>query len=515
MSRQQVAIKNSAMGLISQIVTLIFQFWTRSIFVKYLGVELLGISSTFSSILNTLSLAELGFQSAVVYSLYKPLANDNKEKVNEIVNVLKVIYRSIGIFFIVVGIICCPFLKFVLSGVEISITIYLIFIIHVLNSSCSYFLAYKRALFHADRKGYITKAIDTVMTIIFSLIKVIAVIKTSDYIIYISLTTLQTIVSNTFVNVVSRKRYPYLRRTKFNVSIFRDIWDNVRSLFVGKIASYVYFSTDNLVISAVVGTVSVGYLVNYTTIISSMKTLTDSILSPIAPIIGNMIAEGDDPVKHEKVFRTYSYIRYVIACIAVIPIIVLLQGFISVWIGEEYLLSDIIVWLCCFDLYIHLVHSSLCDFIYGNGLFKADRNIEIAGAVSNLTISIILVYKIGMKGALIGTIISQSIFWIGRSNLVYKKCFAEVKKGLARYWLRNVVYLGLFFTVSYLMTIVYKHIQVETFVIKFIIGGICSEVIIVITQVIVFGRTNEFKQLESMVLNIIRSRIRSVIGNRK
>ena len=84
MSRQQVAIKNSTMGLISQIVTLIFQFWTRSIFVKYLGVELLGISSTFSSILNTLSLAELGFQSAVVYSLYKPLANDNKEKVNEI-----------------------------------------------------------------------------------------------------------------------------------------------------------------------------------------------------------------------------------------------------------------------------------------------------------------------------------------------------------------------------------------------------------------------------------------------
>lgn len=506
MSRQDIAIKNSTVGLLSRLITLFFQFWTRRIFVQYLGVEMLGISSTFSSILNTLSLAELGFHSAVVYSLYKPLADNDYDKVNEIINVLKVIYRSIGILFIVTGMICCPFLRFVISGVEISGTVYAIFIIQMLNSACSYFLAYKRSLFHADRRGYITKEIDTGMTIVFSLIKVIVVIKTSNYIAYITLTTLQTIISNVFVHIMSRKNYPYLRRTQFNVGIFKDIWSNVKALFMGKIAGYVYFSTDNLVISSIIGTVSVGYLVNYTTIISSIRSLTESILGPICPIIGHMLAEDSDTVKHEKIFRSYSYIRYVIACVTIIPTIVLLQSFISVWIGKNYLLPVSIVWLCCFDLYIHLVHTSLCDFVNGSGLFKEDKNIEIAGAVTNLVTSIFLAYKIGMVGVLIGTIISQMLFWICRSNLVYKHCFGEVKSGFVKYWSVNLVYALLFFIVSFTMSLVYQKINVDSFVLRFVIGGIGCEVVILITHFIVFGRTEEFKQLESIVLYILKKK---------
>lgn len=504
MNKRQAAIKNSTVGLLSQLIILFFQFWTRRIFVKYLGVELLGISSTFSSILNTLSLAELGFHSAVVYSLYKPIVENDHERINEIVNVLKVIYRSIGIFLIAGGLICCPFLKYVLSGVEISATVYLIFLIQMLNSACSYFLAYKRTLFHADRRGYITKELDTGMTILFSLIKIIVVVKTSNYIAYISLTVLQTIVSNLFVHMISRKAYPYLHRTRFNVVIFKEIWNHVKSLFAGRIASYIYSSTDNLVISAVVGTVSVGYLVNYTTIISSIKTLTGSILSPISPVIGNMLAENSDSVDNEKIFRIYTYIRYVIACTVLIPTIVLLQSFVSVWIGQDYLLPVTIIWLCCFDLYIHLVHSSLCDFINGSGLFKEDKNIEIAGAVTNLAISIILAYRIGMVGVLIGTIISQTVFWICRSRLVYKKCFGEVKNGLSKYWITHIVYIGLFLLVSFLMSIIYQRITIDLFVLRFIIGGICCEAVTMIIHLIVFGKTEEFRQLKSIAGNIVK-----------
>ena len=504
MGRRQIAMKNSAMGLLSQIIILFLQFFTRSVFVKYLGVELLGIGSTFSSVLNTLSLAELGFHSAVVYSLYKPLAENDHEKVNEILNVLKVIYRSIGIFFLIAGILCCPFLKYILSGVEMSATIYLIFFILMLNSSCSYFLAYKRSLFRADRRDYVTKGVDTAMTIVFSVVKVIVVIKTSNYIFYILLTTLQTISSNSLIHLVSRKRYPYLQKTIFSKTIFQDIWENVKSLFIGKIAGYVYSSTDNLVISAVVGTVSVGYLVNYTTVTSSIKTLAGSILAPIAPVIGNMIAEDSDSKKHEQIFRTYSYIRYVIACVTLIPTITLLQSFISVWLGDRYLLSDSIIWLCCIDLYIHLVHSSLCDFINGSGLFRADRNIAIVGALSNLTISIVLVYKIGMIGVLIGTVISQSMFWICRSHVAYKNCFGEVKNGLSKYWFQNIAYFVLFFMESFCLSAVYQHIQVGSFIVRFVIGGICCEAVTLIAHYMIFGRTYEFKQLKSIVLSIMK-----------
>lgn len=508
MGRQQTAIKNSTVGLLSQIISLAIQFLTRSIFIQYLGVEMLGISSTFASILNTLSLTELGFQAAIVYSLYRPLIENDYHQVNEIMNVLKSIYRFIGCFLIFGGFVCCPFLKFILSGVEVSKTIYLIFLIQVSNSACTYFLAYKRALFHADGKGYINQAIDTVTNIVFSLLKIFVVIKTSNYVYFVTLTTLQTIISNLFINIAIHKKYSFLRKTKFNVGIFKGVWENVKHLFVSKIAFYIYSSTDNIIISTVLGAVSVGYLVNYTTIINSIKTFTGSVLSPITPIIGKMLAEEKDAEKNEKIFRSYTYIRYVIACATIIPIIVLAQSFISAWIGEQYLLSDLIVWLYGMDLYIHLVHTSLCDFINGSGLFKADRNIEIVGAVSNLAVSLVLVYVFGITGVLIGTIVSQGAFWILRSIVVYKNCFRDVKKGFAKYWATNAAYIVLFLIMGILLTMVYQKIKISSFIIRFIVGGILCEIIILLVHIIIFGRTDEYKQMKGMAMNILNKLIK-------
>lgn len=508
MGRQQTAIKNSMVGLISQVIVLIIQFLTRTIFIQYLGVEMLGISSTFSSILNTLSLTELGFQSAVIYSLYKPLLESKHDQVNEIMNVLKVIYRFIGCFIIVAGVICCPFLKYVLSGTEITKTIYLIFLIQVSNSACTYFLAHKRALFNADGKGYFTQTIDTAANIIFSLLKIVVVIKTSNYIYFITLTTLQTIISNLCVNIAVRKKYSFLRKTKFNFGFFKSIWGNVKNLFVSKIAFYIYSSTDNLIISSVLGPVYVGYLVNYTTITYSIKIFTNSILVPITPIIGNLLAEEKNTEKNEKVFKSYTYIRYVIACATIIPLIVLAQSFICVWVGEQYLLPNVILWLYGFDLYIHLVHTSLCDFINGSGLFKADRNIEIIGAVTNIIVSITLVYAFGVTGVLIGTIASQLVFWICRSIVVYKNCFNNVKNGLTKYWATNAVYLGLFLIICIIMTMVYQRINISSFIVRFIVGGVCCEIIILFSHIIIFGKTDEFKQMKSMITSILNKLLR-------
>ena len=180
-----------------------------------------------------MSLAELGFQSAIVYSLYKPLSEGDEEIINETVNVLKVIYTTIGCFFIVSGIALLPFLTYLLSGVEVNATVYVIFIIQLMNSACSYFLAYKRSLLYADRKEFMAKSVDMVLNIIFSILKIIVVIQTSNYIAYISLTTLQTIVSNLLIHIISWRIYPFLHKTTFNIQIFKNVWGYVKNLFIG------------------------------------------------------------------------------------------------------------------------------------------------------------------------------------------------------------------------------------------------------------------------------------------
>ena len=506
MNRSKIAIRNSTVGLISQMVAVIFQFVTRSVFVKYLGVELLGISSTFSSVLNTLSLAELGFQSAIVYSLYEPLEKKNFNRINSIINVLKVIYRVIGIFFIVAGIAFSPFLKYILSGVEITRTVYLIFYIQVANSACSYFLAYKRSLLYADKREFMTKIVDTAMNVLMNVLKIIVVIKTSDYIIYISLTTMQTILSNLIIHALSRKVYPYLHKTKFDVSEFKKIWENVKNLFVGKIAYYIYTSTDSLVVSTFVSTVSVGFMVNYVTVINSIKSLTNSLLNPVTPIIGGMLATEDNTVKKVSIFNLYTFIRYIFASAIVIPTIVLMQSFISIWVGDEYLLSGVIVVLYGTDLFIHIVHSALCDFINGSGLFGQDKNIEIVGALCNIVGSIVLAQFMGIAGVLAATVFSQVIFWIGRSLIAYRYCFAECKSGLRNYWLRSGLYIGLFYLLTGFCTLLYRQINIENSILRFILGGICCEAVIGVTLLIIFFRSFEFKQLINLVKKLTSKR---------
>lgn len=498
MNRSSLAIRNSSIGLISQIIAVIFQLITRKVFVQYLGVELLGISSTFSSVLNTLSLAELGFQTAIIYNLYKPLATNDEEQINNTVNVLKIIYRCIGVFFIVAGVVCLPLLKYILSGIEISGVVYAIFLIQVANSAFSYFLAYKRTLLFADRREFITKIVDTVLNVVINLIKIYVVIKTSNYIIYISLTLTQTILSNLIIHMIAKKIYPFLHKTKWDYELFKKIWDNVKNLFVGKLAFYVYSSTDNIVVSALVSTVSVGFMVNYTTIISNLRTLANSIFSPITPIIGNMVAEQGDQKNDEYVCRLYSFVRYVIACMIIIPVIVLIQDFISVWVGKEFLLSDLIVWLYCLDLYIFFVHGPLCDFISVNGLFKEDRNIEIIGAACNLVSSVILAKIFGITGVLIGTVFSQIVFWIGRSLIAYRKCFQSEKKIFVSYWIRNLKYMVCFVFMCVMLTKIYQWLPLNTFIVRFICGGVLCEVSIMMGLVLLFRKTDEFKSVSNI-----------------
>lgn len=495
MDRKTLALRNSSIGLASQIVAIVFQFITRSIFVKYLGVELLGISSTFSSVLNTLSLAELGFQSAIIYSLYKPLANNDHESINKIIGVLKIIYRCVGIFFIVAGVICLPLLKYILTEVEINRTVYIIFIIQVANSASSYFLAYKRSLLFADRREFITKIVDTVMNVTINILKIIVVIKTSDYVIYITLTTIQTIASNLIIHIVCGRIYPFLKRTPFDIQIFKSIWNNVKNLFLGKLAFYIYSSTDNIVVSALVSTVSVGFMVNYTTVIANLKTLANSIFNPITPIIGNMVA-SDDKADTEKIFQVYTYVRYVLSFVIITPTIVLIQDFISVWVGSKYLLSNLIVWLYGLDLYIFFVHGPLCDYINTNGLFKDDRNISVVGAICNIVSSIILAKICGISGVLLGTIISQSVFWILRSRTVYKKVF---KSNLTSYWLRNLQYAALFIVMTALLGKMYSLVSISNFLVRFMCGGIMCEIISIVVLQIVFGRTMENVYLKNIV----------------
>lgn len=504
MTTGKAIFKNSMMGLVTQILQILLQFITRAVFVRFIGIEVLGISATCAAILNTLSLTELGFQSAIVFDLYKPLRYGDKEQINDIINIFKTVYRFIGIFIGIAALVCMPFIGKMMKGVDMTPFVYAIFLMHVTDTVCSYLLAYKRALLYADQREYISKSIDAAFSIVMSIIKLIVLVVTRQYLIYLAFQIAQTIISNVFVHVICHRYYPYLHKAPINRDEFVHIWGNVKNIFLGKLAGYVYGSTDNLVISAMVGTISVGIMSNYTTIIQSIKGLCASVLTPLAPIIGNMLAQTDRGDDKERSFLLFSHVRYIIASIMIIPTVLLIDEVVKVWVGAGFLLEKTVVILLVSDFYIDIVHSSCCDYIMGAGLFREERNIELIGAVLNLSTSIAFTFLLGLKGVLIGTFISQVFFWISRSIVVYRHCFKMKSDAIIRYWLKNIYMILIVVADIILARTIYSLITSELFIVRFLVGGVLCELIFTASYFIFLRPLWEQRTLIKTLAEIIK-----------
>jgi len=497
-SRKQSAIINSTIGFISLLIPLLLQFYYRKVFLEYLDIELLGLSGTFTSILSTLSLAELGFQTAIVYCLYKPLKDNNFKEINDILNVLRIIYNFIGIIFIIAPFTILPFLHYLLKDVETTSLVCTYFIIISLNSSLSYFLAYKRCLLFADQKEYISKIVDLVINVTFSIIQIILIIQFSNYLLVLCIDVIRVIISNVIILFICKKIYPYLHNTIFSWEVFRKIWYYVKDIIVLRFAAYIYTSTDNLIISSLISTVKVGYFANYTILTQKMTMIANGMLTPIGPIIGNLLLEKDKN-NVESVFRTYTFIRYIIASCIVVPSIILINDLIRIWLGSEYILSKNILYLLMLDVYINLYYTACCDYMGASGLFKIDKSIALIGAIINIGLSIIGAINVGLEGVLYGTIISQIFFWISRSYITYKFCFGifSIKK-YSLYLTRCIIHIC--FTV-FLIYFIQNNDFIPNNLTDIIIYGGFIALIVIISIFIAFWKTPEVTFIKLNFIN--------------
>jgi len=495
LNRRKIILKNGFAGLTGQIISEFLQFVVRIFTLRYIGVEVLGISATFTSILQTLSLTELGFQMAVVYYLYQPLSQHDEKKINQILIILKRVYEVVGTVFICISIACIPILKYILKDIDITTTVMAYYIIMSMNIACTYFMAYKRALLLADQKDYISQTVDCLFNVIISIFKIGVIILFRNYIIFLLLQTIQTVGANIVIQLFCKRKYSFLCTSKFEMSIFKSISKDVKNVFMGKLAGYVYGATDNLIISSFIGAVYVGYLSNYIVFITAIKKALGSMFYAMTSIIGNMLTEKSEIKNKERTFRMYSYVRYVLASMIVIPWILFADDAVRILYGAQYILSDFIVILLAIDLYIHIVYTPCCEYINGSGYFKIDKDIAMLGAGINIITSIYFVLKMGVAGVLVGTVLSQVFFWAGRSSIVYLKIFGLSKEVYFKYISINVKWIiALIFQIT-LFSIIRNKIALKNSFLELIIEFILCELINIFVQVAVFHSSEEQREL--------------------
>lgn len=498
-------LKNSGISTFYQIVSIILNFVSRYFFLKYLGIELLGINSTIVSFINTLSLAELGFQTAITFHLYKPLEEKDEDLINRIMNIFKLIYSFVGSLIFVVGLLLIPFLSIFLKGIEIDEYIILCFILNLIIVSSSYFFSYQRVLLYADKRDFICKYVDLITSIIFTVSKIFIIVYFKSFILYLIISIFQSLIANLIINFYTKKNYKYIKKNKIDFYYMKKIFRDVKHIISAKFSNYIYSSTDTIIISSFVGTIYVGYFVNYTTIILQLKSLLTMVFNPLLPIIGRTSSNYNSK-RQMILFNRITFVRYILILLVVLPTFILIDEFISIWLGKEYIISFSLVILLIIDFYISLIYAPCYEFIQVRGMFKEEEKIMIIGALLNIILSIIFTLSCGIIGVLIGTVITQLFFWISRSIVLFDNFNLE-KKEIKKYWIIQFKYLISFIIMSFVLFVI-KKLFFSSFnlIVRFIIIGIVTEVF-AFTFLIIFYRNDEnFKYLINLIKSFLLKR---------
>ena len=184
-SRTSNSIKNSISSLGTYIVITLMSLIFQSIFIKNLGSEYNGIKSLFSNILSMLSVAELGFGSAIVYHLYKPIAEQNIEEIRTLIKYYRKVYHIVAIIIFIIGICLIPFIPSIVGQVNIKENVRILFLLYLLNTVFSYLLTYKRSILYASQKTYVTNVIGIVFNILSNIIQIASILIFNNFIVYL------------------------------------------------------------------------------------------------------------------------------------------------------------------------------------------------------------------------------------------------------------------------------------------------------------------------------------------
>ncbi|MEI3192242.1 MAG: oligosaccharide flippase family protein [Lachnospiraceae bacterium] len=362
------------------------------------------------------------------------------------------------------------------------------FFLQLMVSASTYFLAYKRTLLYADQKQYVCSLVDIVCNVGFAVIKFGIIIGTGNYYAYLVAQIIQNVISNLIVHVICKKQYEELNEyVEVGAKLKKNLFSDVKNVFTSKLATYVYGSTDNLVISSLISTVSVGYLSSYKYITSCLMSIVYYMMIPIQPMIGNYLV--DESLERSKnLFRNYTFVRYFLAMILLVPAICLADTFIAIWIGGEFTMNPMITYLLVADTYISIVYGPTGEYINARGLFEKEKKIMILAAVMNIVLSVAGTFVIGIYGVLLGTVVCQVILWIGKSSIVFKHIFHMERKEYAGYWLEQGKGLLLFCLTAWAGKLFTACVLPEAGIVSFVVKGAVLVVFCFLVLTVFYGR---------------------------
>ncbi|MBE6937877.1 MAG: sugar translocase [Ruminococcaceae bacterium] len=506
-SRTEYSLINMFTGVAGYGINTIVGFVCRIIFVRALSADYLGVNGLFANIISVLSLAELGISSAIIYELYKPLAEKNVKKIASIMRFYRKAYMAIGAFVAVVGLVMIPFLTVIIQNPpEINENIYLLYLLHLVSTVISYFFSYRQSLLVAAQRQYIVSGYSYVITIVQSALQIVYLIMTHEYIGYLLIQIIGGITYNIWISGKVAKDYPFI--TDKNIEPLpkderKSLLKNIKALAVNKVSGVLVNSTDNIAITYFTGIGSVGLASNYVIFSKTLDSLVTPLFNALTGSVGNLNATTDDETKY-RFFKTLNLANFWFYGWASIGMAFVSGDLVKLFYGEQYQLSFDIPLILAINLYtIGMLHA---PYTYKStlGLFRYGQYLLILTGIINLILDVILGKLFGMFGVYLSTLIARMC-----TNLWYEP-YAVYRYGLKKkpvlYFIRYLFFLLVLVLaggICWLGCGLCHFAGIGNIVCKFLICSVVPNGVFLLF----FGRTEEFRYLKNRVIHFFMSYI--------
>lgn len=451
MSRVSKSLKNARVGAFFFVVSIFVQFFSRRIFLDFLGDEFIGLTSTLRSVLGFLNLAELGIGTAIGYALYKPIFEKNHNEINSIIALLGLLYKRIGLFIFFGGVIISIFFPYFFGDTQFSLgLIYFAFFSFLISTLLSYFINYHMILLEADQKGYVVQIYFQSLNILRLLLQALLAYYLQSYYAWIIMEVIFSILTSIILRVKVKQEYSWLiihsKEKGDIIKSYPDIIKKTKQLFVHKMGSFVKDGTDNILVYALVSLESVAFFGNYQLIFMKLIGLIKITFAGTGAGIGNLVAENDKK-NIDKVFWEMMALQFFIAGFFSMATYYLIGPFIVLWIGDKYLLDEAIILIMICNFFISIIRSPVEHFKNAYGLFS-DTWAPAAEIILNLVVSLILGKLYGIFGIMMGTFTSLAlIVLLWKPYFLYSRGF---NLSVWSYW-RGFLPLAIVFVVSALI----------------------------------------------------------------
>jgi len=501
MSRVYNAKRNVFIGVFCKIALMVLAFILRTTFIRLLGAEYTGVSSLFTNILSVLSLAELGIGNISTFYLYKYLVIDDKSSIEGLITYFKKMYRWIMVTIFALGVLLIPFLHFFIKTTVEKRELFFIYILYLISSVCSYLFEYRVQIIRADQKEYyinISAFVSTILTYVFQILVLVAF---RNFSLYLIIQIILTFGNRCYLNGVVNKHYPFLRNKSneapINVFDYKKVKYDIVASFFGKLAGVLLNQTDSIIISVMFSTYIVGLYSNYYLIIAYLLNFIGVVYSSVIASYGNLLAENRENNNIKIIFDATNLAFWLISTICILFYSCLIQDFIPIWIGKQYLMGKDIIIAICFSFLVSTIYNPILIFRNTLGIFRKGLKERLFAVLWNVILSIILGYYFGVSGIIIATPIAKILSFFPKDvQLVY----SEMQWNIVDYIKKTLIYFVQFLLIlmsTYIIT--YKmHIEgAFSMMVKVFVGGM----LFVLISYLMNRNTKEYQYIKIKMLS--------------